>query len=161
LSLDTHVGEFADSITVMRVRDMIRRKMGNTLSLQDMANAGTIAAQIELVKAQQTGPAEKPVHKRVMREGPSGVKDMAHLISKPDLFILTKDLVAKTIPPLGLDWNDVEDVLPAYDFANIMIEAGLFQSLGFRFSIVAHKADKAVRTRPKLSFITLLTISRN
>ncbi|KAK6214112.1 putative NRPS-like protein biosynthetic cluster [Pestalotiopsis sp. IQ-011] len=142
LSLDAQVGEFADSITVMRVRDTVRRRTGKTLSLVEMSKAGTISAQIELLKKQGDGAGRKE-NKREVRAGPPGVEDMAHLIEDPELFEPTKKLIVDTISPLGLDWDDVEDVVPAYDFSNVMLESGLFHSWGFKFAMISAKADKA------------------
>ncbi|KAH8682289.1 hypothetical protein BX600DRAFT_505894 [Xylariales sp. PMI_506] len=139
ISLDTPISEFADSITTMRVREMVKRNTGRTVSLVDMVNAGTIAGHIRLLQEQTT--ESKVEHSRPIREGPPGVDDMAHLTEDPDLFEPTKNLVLKTISPFGLDWNDVEDILPAYDFANVMTETRLFDSWSFKMSFLA-KADK-------------------
>lgn len=152
LALDTQIGEFADSITVMRVRDMIQRKTGKKLSLQDMTNAGTIGGQINLLKQQASTAAEGVLQKkRPTREGSPRGEEMSHLIGNPDLIQPTKDLITKAISPLGLGWDDVEDVIPAYDFANMMIEVGIYHSFTFRFAMVANKAGKPVSISRQLS----------
>ncbi|ETS75223.1 hypothetical protein PFICI_13707 [Pestalotiopsis fici W106-1] len=141
LSLDAQIGEFADSITVMRVRDTVKRRTGKTLSLIEMTKAGTISGQIELLRQQHDGTGRKE-NKRVVRVGPPGVEDMAHLTEVPEFYEPTKKLIVDTISTLGLDWDDVEDVVPAYDFANVMLESGLFHSWAFKFAMISAKADK-------------------
>lgn len=143
LSLEASISEFADSITVMRVRDTITRKTGKTLPLIDMANAGTISGHIKLLEQASTAAAKAEV-KRPIREGPPQIDDMTHLTEDPDLFEPTRELITKTLSPYGLDWNDVEDVIPAYDFADVMVETRIFDSWGFKFAILAKKANKTV-----------------
>ncbi|KAK6069313.1 AMP-binding enzyme [Seiridium cupressi] len=141
LSLDAQIGEFADSITVMRVRDAIRRETGKTLSLVDMANAGTVSGQVDLLR-RQTDVAEKKEDKRMTRDGPPSINDMQHLIEEPNLFEPTKELVVQAISPYGLNWDDVEDIVPAYDYTNVIVETRLIDSWGFKFAMVSKMADK-------------------
>jgi hypothetical protein len=143
LSLDAPIGEFADSITVMRVRDMITRKTGKTLPLIDMVNAGTISGHIKLL-GQASAVVQKSETKRPIREGPPQIDDMSHLTEDPEFFEPTQELIEKTLSPYGLDWNDVEDVIPAYDFADIMAETRIIDSWGFKFAILSKKANKTV-----------------
>ncbi|KAI1855610.1 hypothetical protein JX266_000475 [Neoarthrinium moseri] len=149
LSFDSQIGEFADSITVMRVRDTVRRKTGKLLSMVDMAKVDTISGHIALLQAQTT-PIEVGENRRIVRQGPPEVGDMSHLTADPDLFEPTKELISRVIRPHGLSWEDVEDVIPAYDFANMLAETRLFDSWGFKFSILFNKRSKEVsKTRLK------------
>lgn len=143
LSLDAQIGEFADSITVMRVRDTVRKKTGRTLSLADMASAGTVSGHIELLK-RASNTVETRENTRIIRNGPPSIDDMPHLEGDADSLKLTKKAVLDKISPYGLEWDDVEDIIPVYDFANIMVESRLFDSWGFQFATVAKKADKEV-----------------
>lgn len=109
LRIDNPLLEVADSITVMRVRDKIKRQTGKTLSLAEMVDSGTIAGQIKLLKSQPVADAKETTHQRVIREGPPGVEDMAHLTEDPELFEPTKEVVSKALAVHGLGWEDVED----------------------------------------------------
>ncbi|KAI3395324.1 hypothetical protein diail_1436 [Diaporthe ilicicola] len=147
IRLDARIGEFADSITVMRVRDRIKRTTGKALSLSAMAEAGTIEKQIKLLQSmgagQANGAQEVPA-KRPTRQGTPGAEEMAHLIEDPELFEPTKELVTKTISSLGLSWDDVEDIIPAYDFGTIMSQTKLYDSWSFNFAIhPSRNVDKA------------------
>ncbi|KAJ0104211.1 hypothetical protein J7T55_001698 [Diaporthe amygdali] len=138
IRLDAPVGEFADSITVMRVRDRIKRTTGKALSLSAMAEAGTIEGQIKLLQsmgAGQANGAQEVAVKRPTRQGTPEVEDMAHLLEDPELLEPTKELVVKTISSLGLGWEDVEDIIPAYDFGTIMSQTKLYDSWNFNFAI--------------------------
>jgi hypothetical protein len=109
LRIDDPLSEVADSITVMRVRDKIKRQTGKTLSLAEMAGVGTIAGQIRLLKAQPVSEVGEKQHSRLIRQGPPGVDDMAHLTEDPELFDPTKELISRTLAVYGLGWEDVED----------------------------------------------------
>ncbi|KAH6656998.1 hypothetical protein BKA67DRAFT_513505 [Truncatella angustata] len=141
LALDAQISEFADSITVMRVRDIIRKKIGKTLSLVEMASAGTVSGHIELLKKQSGAAGVKNI-KRTIRSGPPSIEDTPHLMGESESFEPMKKLVIDTISPYGLNWNDVEDVIPVYDFGNMMVRTGLFDSWGFKFAMVSKKVDK-------------------
>jgi aryl carrier-like protein len=144
LSLFDPISNFADSITVMRVRDKIKRQTGKTLSLSEMVEAGTLSEQIKLLETQAV-TTENPQQKSVLqREGPPGVEDMAHLTEDPDIYEGTKKLIEKTISPYGLTWEDVQDVLPTYDFASVMAETRLFDSWNFKMSLVPNNIQKEV-----------------
>jgi aryl carrier-like protein len=144
LSLHDPISNFADSITVMRVRDKVKRQTGKSLSLAEMVEAGTLAEQIKLLTTQPVS-AENPQQKQLsQREGPPSVEDMAHLTEDPDLFEATKELVEKTITPYGLSWSDVQEVLPAYDFASVMAETHLFDTWNFKMTLLPNKIQKEV-----------------
>lgn len=145
LSLDAPIGGFADSISVMRARDAIHQRTGKMLSLAHMADVGTVAGHIDLLRA-QTGEVKLPMKARPMRHGPPGADDIAHLFGDTDLLGATKKLVLSAISPCGFDWDDVEDIIPADDFISVMTETRLLDRRRYKFSIITKEANKTVRT---------------
>lgn len=146
LQLDAPMSEFSDSITIMRVREGIKRQTGRALSLQDMLAAGTIQKQIAILLAMKGPAAEsKAVAKRPSRHGPPELGDMIHLAEDPELLEPTKRLVTDTIAKYGLGWDAVEDVFPAYDFNAIMSQTKLNEDWTWHFAMQAvAKVDRAV-----------------
>lgn len=147
LRMDAPIGEFADSITIMRVREKIRRQTGKALSLAAMAEAGTIEKQIQLLQSMEipSKQTQKIRVNKLKRQGGPEVDDMAHLIEDPDLFEPTKELVVKTVSKYGFGWEDVEDIVPAYDFVAIMSQTRLLESWTWEFSMrPTAKLDKTV-----------------
>ena len=144
LPMDTPVGEFADSITAMRVRDFIRKQTGKNLPIADMAKIDTINGQIEYLQKQPSLTSEVVATKRPIRQGPPGADDMVHLTEDPGLFEPTKRLIIQTVTPYGFDWDDVEDVMPAYDLFSVLAERGVIDSWSYKFGILTNKADKKV-----------------
>lgn len=135
--LDTPIVEFADSITVMRVRDRIKRQTGRTLSLAEMTATGTIEKQIEVLRGRNTAPPEtQKVRLRLpVRTNPLTADDMAHLAEDPDLFEPTKNAVLQAISRFGLEWADIEDIMPAYDFNALMSKTRLYDSWRIDYAI--------------------------
>lgn len=137
LRLDTSIGEFADSITIMRVREKIRKQTGKVLSLAVMAEAGTIGEQIKLLQSMEAPSKETQNVRvdRIKRQGGPKVEDMAHLTEDADLFGPTKELIVDTISRFGFFWEDVEDIMPAYDFVAMMTKTKLFESWAWEFAL--------------------------
>lgn len=150
LRLDAPIAGFADSITIMRVREKIRKQTGKALSLTAMAQAETIEKQIQLLQSMEA-PSKETQKTRVdrpRRQGGPEVDDIAHLTENPDLFVPTKELVVKTISKYGFGWEDVEDIMPAYDFVAIMSKTRLFESWIWDFAMrPTAQLDKTVSTQ--------------
>lgn len=148
IRLDAPITEFADSITVMRVRERIKRQTGKTLTLAEMTATETIQKQIELLRNMSAGSTgkQKAWLRRPVRIAPLTAEDMAHLTEDPDLFEPTREVVLQSISQFGLDWNDIEDIVPAYDFNALMSQTGLYDSWRVNFAVQPrNRLDKAVR----------------
>lgn len=149
--LDAPISEFADSITVMRVRDRIKRQTGRVLSLADMTATGTIGKQLEVLRGMSAGSTEARQAARPrqpIRKEPLTAEDMAHLVEDPELLEPTKKVVLETISPFGLGWEDVEDVVPAYDFNALMSQSRLYDSWRINFAVQPRsRVSKAVSLR--------------
>lgn len=145
--LDAPISEFADSITVMRVRDRIKRQTGRLLSLAEMTATGTIEKQIEVLKSMGAGSTETREIRpnQPIRKHPPTAEDMAHLVEDPELLEPTKKVILDTISPFGLEWQDVEDVMPAYDFNALMSRTRLYDSWRTNFAVQpSSRISKAV-----------------
>jgi len=146
LSLNAPISDFADSITVMRVRDKITRQTGKTLSLTEMAEAGTLGAQIRLLEAQSADSNSLKVERKPLpqRQGPPRVEDMAHLSVNPELFDTTKETVENIVSPFGLGWDDVAEVIPAYDYCGVLIKTRFLDTLNWKMAILLDETDEQV-----------------
>lgn len=158
--LDAPISEFADSITVMRVRDRIKRQIGKVLSLAEMTATGTIGRQIEVLRGMGAGSTEiREVRPRQpIRKDPLTAEDMAHLVKDPELLEPTKKVILETISPFGLEWEDVEDVIPAYDFNALMSRTRLYDSWRTNFAVqTSSRISKAVSLQA--GYVTRVHIS--
>lgn len=145
IPLDAPISTFADSILIIRVRGKISMKTGKTLSMAEMNGTSTIAGQIELLKTKHVNtsrPSAVAGNKRKRAEPPK-MEDMVHVAKNPNRFTATKALVARTLAPHGLDWDDVEAVFPCHDHLNVFQR--VIDPLGINTGLLAHKASKDVR----------------
>lgn len=142
-AMDRPLAEFADSITILRVRATLQRQTGKSLPLRDMLEAGTIQDHINLLE-NRPKDASSVAHTRSSREGPPGVDDMVHLASAPRLFEATKEVISDTIKTHGFEWNDVEDVTPVYDYYKVMRDTGTFNTWKLHYGILTEKTTTSV-----------------
>jgi aryl carrier-like protein len=146
LTDDAALTDFADSITVMRVRDKMKRQTGRNLTIVEIAEAGTIGNIIKLLEARAPEEAEMTRQRTVHRKGPPSAEDMEYLVDDLEMVRTTKNAIINAVSSYGFRWNDVQDVMPAYDFNTVMASTGVMDSWNFKFAILpSHKFDKQVR----------------
>lgn len=138
LPVDRPISEFADSITIMRVRDRIARETGHVLSLAALTEAGTIAKQLELLRNQELHRKVEKVTRETPGANPPGgdlvkAEDMVHV---NEVFEATQTAILDTIQPHGLDWGDVMEVTPAYDFLEVSSRSDAIDSWSPKWALV-------------------------
>ncbi|KAI9826481.1 MAG: hypothetical protein M1819_007330 [Sarea resinae] len=138
---DARISDFSDSITLMMVREKIRKETGRSVPLSEWAAVHTISAQIKLLENAKTDQQARPATARTRRPGPPAVDDMVHAAGDSNLFEATKDLIEKTIAPFGLGWKDVEDVMPATDFIQAICRTQVVDTWNIRTAILTNGAD--------------------
>jgi len=149
VDLDTAITEFADSITIMRVRDRINRDIGSTLSLADMLSTKTVKEQITMLRnVQENGHVVQKSIKQMNgtdRVGETGKPvgpshtDIVHLKNAPQLFDSTRAFIESQIAEHGLAWNDVGAVFPASDFVQVLSQADILnESWSWKFCFLAN-----------------------
>ncbi|KAH8664402.1 hypothetical protein BX600DRAFT_436950 [Xylariales sp. PMI_506] len=136
LSSDTRVADYADSISFMRVRDRISKAIGKTLSLKELFSAATIGDEARLLDSKElnTQNGQSWHYATNKRDGPPGVEDMIHLTETPELFETTKKVIEEALQKVDptLKWDDVQEVMPAYDFIRISFNNGLMNHMNIK-----------------------------
>ncbi|PPJ51770.1 hypothetical protein CBER1_09680 [Cercospora berteroae] len=142
VSPESSVGDFADSITSMRFRNMVKRNLGVDITIEEIIEAGTIQKQAELLSS-RSNTKSLPPGLDVKREGPPDTDDVAITLGEPAVMAQIKQQVAEAISPLGFSWDeDVEDILPSWDlgyevFGNVAGTA----KVNHRMAITTKQAD--------------------
>jgi len=73
--------------------------------------------------------------------------DMVHTAQNPKFFSGTKRLIEKGIKNFGLNWLDVEEVAPTYDFIQVLAQSYTIDSWNIKMAIVpSKKTDVKVRS---------------
>lgn len=129
----SNIHEFADSLTLTRFTGLLQKATGHSLSLQDLLDSPTIEEQAQVLLSRKirhpnTGYSE------ILRKhtGPPTSDDMAHAIGDDSIVLETKKRAADILEPLGLSWNDVEDVIPMHPTLQRLLEKRRPQSNNHR-----------------------------
>ncbi|KAF3808966.1 putative acyl--CoA ligase YdaB [Colletotrichum gloeosporioides] len=167
LDVNIPLGQHIDSITMMRVRDKIRKQTGIALPLAAMAQASTVAEQIELLRSlsadHKTTSTMKDANvahlanqqrrmaaadNRIATRRPLLAEELEDIAPEPALFDFIKDRVLGSISPCGFGWEDIENICPAYDSNAVQAQCGFYDTINFNMAISTKKktTKKQLRT---------------
>ena len=146
VDIQAQISDFADSITIMRIRERLVTDLGANITLSEILGTTTVGKQIELIRERaMTVPIEKVV---VQEDGALGKHDLVHLAGKPERFASTKSYISHAISKVGLAWEDVQAVTPASDFTQILTQADILNtSWSWKFALLARTGVDKNATR--------------
>ena len=113
---ETSMHDWADSLVLSRFSAILHRQTGQLISLYEISENDTPAAQAKLLSSRGTSAAQTISDIRPKREGPPTVTDMVHAHGDTGRAQRTQTMCNETLAPLGLTWDDVEDVIPMNGF---------------------------------------------
>ena len=124
-----------DSVTVMRFRHQVRKKLGKTISLAELNENTNIRAQAQVLDSRKE-KLRAGVSYRTSRQSAPGVSDIVHACGDSVEFAQIRAVVERQLDGLGLSWDrDVEDVLPVWDFGQLMLDPSGLRSGRFRVAL--------------------------
>ena len=145
LDLAGPITNFADSITVMRVRDYLRKSLGWTLSTQQMVDYPNIQSQAMLLQSLNTQMKQGETRAGPQISGPPNMNEISTQFGGSEEAEKMQSLVEMIVEKHGFNWrNDVASVLPAYDFTQVLLESKIIDTWNFAIAILANGANKGV-----------------
>ena len=107
--------DIADSLTSLKFLNKAEKAFRVRISMQELLRHNSIAEQVGLIGSHQRED-RSAAETWEQRSGPPTAAAMAHALDS-DLKASESRLKidSKALRPLGLSWEDVEDVLPMYD----------------------------------------------
>lgn len=115
LNPQKNVLEYADSLVLSRFSAVLRKKTGYSLSLHELMDNPTIEAQAAILSPRSTNKGQNDYSKILSkRDGPPTCDEMIHGSGDDATYTRTKKLSEEVLSPLGLTWDDVEDVIPMH-----------------------------------------------
>ncbi|KAK1522563.1 AMP-binding enzyme [Colletotrichum costaricense] len=154
LNVNMPLGQYIDSISMMRIRDKIRKQTGIALPLAAMAQASTVAEQIELLRRLSADDKTKSTitdtsvahlgkqdrkmaaaNDRIATRRPISVEDLVDIAPEATLYEWIKNRVLESISPCGFGWEDVENICPAYDSNAVQAQCGFYDTINFNMAI--------------------------
>ncbi|KAJ5165653.1 AMP-dependent synthetase/ligase [Penicillium coprophilum] len=153
LPLNVSISQYADSLSVARVRGHLRRVIPGLkkLSVRDVSGDDTLSAQIDLIIRRWSGGNSLDVQEDTEIEGPKSADDMVHTVAQPALFASTKKLVTEVISQHGFQWDDVASVFPAQNFVGELSREGVLDSAKFQNAFVTKKESSIDRVKLALT----------
>ncbi|KUJ19522.1 acetyl-CoA synthetase-like protein [Mollisia scopiformis] len=112
LTPQTSIHDWADSLIQARFSAVLMRETGLLIQLQNLIDHPSIEGQAKLLSARGGSGAQSISDMKPDRDGPPGIHDMVHTSGDEARYKKTQDLAIETLKPLGLGWEDVEDVIP-------------------------------------------------
>ncbi|KAK5086880.1 hypothetical protein LTR05_004050 [Lithohypha guttulata] len=135
VDLNAKLSDFADSITIMRVRDRFARDLGVKLTFADILGNRTVKEQIAMIREQSL---ETIVPQNISQNVNLTAKNLVHLAGTPELFPTTKAYISDELGKVGLEWDDVQYITPASDFTQVLTHADILNtSWSWKFAFVA------------------------
>ncbi|KAF2173859.1 hypothetical protein M409DRAFT_48774 [Zasmidium cellare ATCC 36951] len=144
----TLIESFADSLMMMQLSGMVKKELDRDITVEDFKLCETIQSQADLIESR---PLKSAVVAKPMREGPPTIHDMPHAHDQPEVFERTQTAVTGLIAPLGMKWEDVEDVIPLPDWDTIFCYRSRPSSWNLRFSYNAPVDASALEGAVKAS----------
>lgn len=121
-----------DSVTVMRFRHQVRNELGKVISLEELNKNTNIKAQAQVLDSQNERLLARVSH-ITSRQSAPGVGDVVHVCGDSAEFTHVREVAERSLHGLGLSWDkDVEDVLPIWDFGQLMLDQSGLRSGRFK-----------------------------
>ena len=145
LDLAAPITNFADSITVMRVRDHLRKNLGWTLSTQQLVDYPSIQSQVMFLQSLNAHTKQEETQAPAQISGPPNMDEISILFGGSEEAEKMQSLVETIVEKHGFNWrNDVASLLPAYDFTHVLLESKIVDTWNFAIAILVSGSNKGV-----------------
>jgi acyl-CoA synthetase (AMP-forming)/AMP-acid ligase II len=139
LDKEAPTSNFADSITVMRVKDMYRKELGVTLSTREMAAHENLQEQIIMLQF-RSNPASRrdSGHQPLAVTSPPSLEDIQLVVGADNDALSFKKAASSAIAKYGFNFDqDVSAVIQSSDFTDVLIRTKVIDTWNFGIAIVA------------------------
>ncbi|KAJ5198966.1 AMP-dependent synthetase/ligase [Penicillium cf. griseofulvum] len=148
LPLDVSISQYADSLSVARVRGHLRRMVPGLKKLSSGGEEETVRKvkrklRLKAPRVRMTWQVPPSPSLAVAFCTEANLKSQVHTIARPDLFDSTKKLVTEAISQHGFQWDDVASVIPAQNFIDELSREGVLDSAKFQNAFVT-KTESSV-----------------
>jgi len=134
---DAPTSNFADSITIMRVRDMLRKEFGFTLSAREMVDYPSLRSQARILESKSGHAQTTDAQAATVREPLS--LEAIQLAVHPEDAKSFQEKASAAVSKSGFDFDqDVDTVIQASDFTNVLIRHKIMDTWNFGIAIVAN-----------------------
>jgi acyl-CoA synthetase (AMP-forming)/AMP-acid ligase II len=139
LDKEAPTSNFADSITIMRVKDMYRKELGVALSTREMADHESLHDQISILQS-KSNPASRrdSGYQPLAVTSPPSLEDIQLVVGADNNAVSFKKAASSAIAKYGFDFDqDVSAVIQSSDFTDVLVRTKVIDTWNFGIAIVA------------------------
>ena len=138
LDKETPTFNFADSITIMRVRGMYRKELGITLTAAEMSESADLKSQIIALEHKASLSTQKTVWPTPRVENTRTLEELQTVLGPETDAKIFKETASAALAKEGFDFNqDVESVIQTNDFVDVLEKDGMIHKWNFAISVPA------------------------
>lgn len=136
---------FADSITIMRVRNMYRKEFGVTLSVKEMSDHADLESQILALQRKTSLPKRDSVIEfSTVSQGPS-LEDIQIAIGPDNDATVFKQTASAALANQGFDFDsDAQHVIRTNDFIDVLERENMIETWNFGIAVIAEGSSVQV-----------------
>lgn len=135
--------EWGDSLVQARFSAVLLREAGLFIRLHELLEHPTIEDQTRLLSARSTSANPTGSGMLSERDGPPGIYDMVHSHGDEERLKKTQSLSINMLKPLGLGWDDIEDVVPMNGTQELFLKYRRPQSQNHRHAFLCNRSTVA------------------
>lgn len=157
LDLDLPTTNFADSISLLRVRDFLKKELGTTLTIEELAKNSSIRSQIELLEKRtfHTNEPQRSVAPERNTQSTS-LDELEIMLGRKDWAQQMIDHVGSVLRENGLNgWDSVSAIMPAQDYVQVLLRSHIIDTWNFAIAVACKNATREVRTPTALELSVL------
>ena len=146
LDLDLPTTNFADSISLLRVRDFLKKDLGTTLTIEELAKNSSIRSQIELLENRTLHMNEAQRSIAPGRNARStSLDDLEVLLGRKDWAQQMMNRVGTVLRENGLNgWDSVSGIMPAQDYVQVLLRSHIIDTWNFAIAVVSKETKREV-----------------
>ncbi|KAM3072511.1 hypothetical protein ACMFMG_009309 [Clarireedia jacksonii] len=148
LSADVPVQTFTDSMMLIQFCALVREKLQKDITIRELKDFNTIRMQVKLLENRERNTSMSAVHS----QGDTAkfpLQTLLQVLGNENRIEAIKQCTSARLAPLGLSWDDVEDVVPMTDTMTLM-------SRGMRPNAWNHRHTIVIKSTTYLELKSIL-----
>lgn len=153
LDKETPTFNYADSITIMRVRGMYRKELGVTLTAAEMSTNADLKSQIAALERKAASASQSVTISPPSVENTRTLEELQTVLGPETDAAIFKETASAALAKEGFDFNqDVESVIQSNDFVDVLESHGMIHKWNFAISVPAEGSTMQVSDYDMLGF---------
>ncbi|KAJ5802192.1 Nonribosomal peptide synthetases (NRPS) [Penicillium pulvis] len=141
IQYDVSVHTFADSMMLIQFCSLVADKMRKKLTVREVFDAKTINCQAEILRGRPEMNVTNNIIKAQGHSEETLLPILQHSQAGQNRLASIKEHTTAQLTAMGVQWSDVEDVLPMTDSMTVMSRGARLNSYNHRHSLVVNSTN--------------------